>query len=322
MRQHTLTSASASASASISTSTSTSTSGHHDHPPPPYTLVPPTGSKALSAPAPAPAPASSLFYAQLSGLQSQIRQQQAARSSAQDRHDDLTLSLLVPHIEALLDSIAAISPSPSLVEATLIPDDAVDKSWRLSDPEGNKNGRFTKLVRVGEGNITMEGNEKHWPAPLETLDLTAPAKESNEWRWEKDKSSCEQKQNDSEAHLSWWSDEELARRLATHLQPTRETAFSESCRQTHDATVERSSREAKKTGRRWSLFKKDTRLSASKDSKPIHPSINDTTQPSALADSISMEVNAEETTFRRQNEMGIWESRTGWGLVVRVRIRT
>ncbi|KAG6017914.1 hypothetical protein E4U54_001242 [Claviceps lovelessii] len=293
-------------------SASASTSGYRENPPPPYTLVPSSiGTRASSV-------SSSLFSAQLSGLRDQIRQQEAARFSAQDRHDYQILSLLIPHVEALLNSIAAISPSPSLVEATLVPDDAVDKSWSLSDVEGNRNGHFTKLVRVGQNIKAMDGNERHPPAISETYDLAVRENDSNDWQRDKDEIP-ERKQTTSEAHLRWWSDEEMARRLAAHLQPARESASLD--RQTDQVQFERSSRETKKTGR-WSLSKRDTPHSTMKGSKPIHPSTNDTARSPAQSDDIRMMVNAEETTFRRQNEMGIWETRAGWGLVVRLHIRT
>ncbi|KAG5982016.1 hypothetical protein E4U55_002406 [Claviceps digitariae] len=290
----------------------TSTSASHDHPPPPYTLVPSsTGTRTSLA-----SSLSTLFSSQLLSLRDQIRQQQAARSSAQDRHDYLILSVLVPHVEALLDSIAAINPSPSLVEATLVPDDAIDNSWRLSDIEGNENGHFTKLIRV-ERSLKMEGNKKHPPALSETADWATQEKKLNEWEQGKDESH-ERKQNDSDAHLWWWSDEDMARRLATHLQPAPESASLD--RQTDHVDVECSSREAKKAGR-WSLFKKNSPRLAMQGSKLIHPPSDDSARSPAPSDDITMVVSAEETTFRRQNEMGIWESRTGWGLVVRVRIR-
>ncbi len=41
-----------------------------------------------------------------------------------------------------------------------------------------------------------------------------------------------------------------------------------------------------------------------------------------VEDDVSINVTAEEVTFRRENEMGISESKTGWGVVVRVRVRT
>lgn len=40
-------------------------------------------------------------------------------------------------------------------------------------------------------------------------------------------------------------------------------------------------------------------------------------QPTSLR---GMHVRAEHVTFRRENEMGIWESKSGWGIVVRLRL--
>lgn len=40
-------------------------------------------------------------------------------------------------------------------------------------------------------------------------------------------------------------------------------------------------------------------------------------QPTSLK---GMDVRAEHVTFRRENEMGIWESKSGWGLVVRLEL--
>ncbi|KAG5952425.1 hypothetical protein E4U53_000907 [Claviceps sorghi] len=289
----------------------TPTSGYHDHPPPPYAPAPSsTGNRASRA--------SSLFSAQISGLRGRIQQQQAARSAAQDRRDASMLSLLVPHIEALLESIAAIDPSPALVEATLVPNDAVDKSWRLSDAEGSGSGHFTKLIRV-EPSFGMEGDGAQRHALPETLVTAASARKMDEWGRTGDESHGG-KQRGSDAQLWWWSDEEMARRLAAHLQPARETASSEG-QKTGPVEVARRSQEAKTSGR-WSLFRKHTPCLARKASKPMRPPPDETDpSPAASSDGIGMVVDAEETTFRRQNEMGIWESRTGWGLVVRVCIR-
>lgn len=41
-------------------------------------------------------------------------------------------------------------------------------------------------------------------------------------------------------------------------------------------------------------------------------------QPTTLK---GMDVRAEHVTFRRENEMGIWESKSGWGLVVRLQLQ-
>jgi hypothetical protein len=40
-----------------------------------------------------------------------------------------------------------------------------------------------------------------------------------------------------------------------------------------------------------------------------------------VEEAVVMTVRPEEVTFRRENEFGIWESKNGYGLVVRVRTR-
>ncbi|KAG5931625.1 hypothetical protein E4U60_005938 [Claviceps pazoutovae] len=288
----------------ISTST-----GCHDHPPP-YTLLP-------SAIAGESASPSSRFSGQLLDLRGQLRRERAARSSAQDRLEDLLLSLLVPHVEALLDSIAAINPVPSLVEATLVPSDAVDESWRLSDTEGNQNGQFIKLIRVGR-HSKIPGEKKYLPNPTNsaTLDTMGQNQQVDYERGQSKDESHNGTHNGSDADLWWWSDEELARRLAGHLQPAPETASFE--RQTSHVEAGLS-KQTKKAGR-WSFFNKEARRMA-QNSKPMHLPSHGTTPSPAPSDDVSMEVSVEEATFGRQNEMGIWESKTGWSLVVRVCIR-
>ncbi|POR33828.1 UDP-glucose 4-epimerase [Tolypocladium paradoxum] len=102
----------------------------------------------------------------------------------------------------------------------------------------------------------------------------------------------------------------MARRLAKHLQPAR--AAPPVDRQTVRAHVAQAKESSKSS--RWGLFKKD---------EPPLPPPASSPAPSASAgrDAVTMSAGAEEVTFRRENEMGIWESTTGWGIVVRVRIR-
>ncbi|KAG6145223.1 hypothetical protein E4U28_001724 [Claviceps purpurea] len=290
---------------------STSISGCHDHPPP-YTLLSSTTASESASP-------SSRFSGQLLDLRWHLCRERAARSSVQDRLEDLLLSLLVPHVEALLDSIAAINPVPSLVEATLVPSDAVDENWRLSDTEGNQNGQFIKLIRV-DRHSKMSGDKKYPPDPTNsaTLDTTGQEQQVDDERGQSKDESENGMQNGSNADLWWWSDEELARRLAGHLQPAPETASFG--KQTSHAEAGLSKQTVKKAGR-WSFLNKETPRPMAQSSKPMHLPSHGTKPSPAPSDDVSMEVNAEEATFRRQNEMGIWESKTGWGLVVRVCIR-
>lgn len=280
--------------------------------PPPYSTVPASIGSSSTLPSTLPnqsyqsQTASSLFSTQLSGLRSQILEEQAARSSARDQQDIETLSLIVPHIEALLDSIARINPPPTLVEATFVPDEAIEKGWTFSDNEQKRTGEVRTLIRVGR-HLKIDGDKKQPRAGTTTTSEPDTIKEFDEWgRWT-DEDAAGSANSEAE---SWWSDEDMASRLGKHLQPKRATASVD--RQTVRAQVERN-KEAKKAGR-WSMFKKDepTKTPAA---------------PSSLApyqrplDDVGMAVNAEEVTFRRQSEMGIWESKTGWGLVVRVSIR-
>ncbi|GAB0134529.1 hypothetical protein EsDP_00002896 [Epichloe bromicola] len=270
---------------------------HVDAPPPPYTV-----------PGAAPGGRSpcSLFSSQLSGLRSLIQQEQASRSLARHRQDLETLSLLVPRVEALLCSIATVSPPPALVEATLVPEEAVDQGWTLSDSERRRSGHVTTLIRVPRRDVVMmDGDEERRPpgAP----DGPGAARENSGLDGHHpEKSGAGAGAGAGSDSWSWWSDEAMARRLAKHLQPSRATASA-----SDDGQVERG-KEAKKTAR-WSLFRRGD--SSAEASTPIPSS---SSQCHAPSDHIGMTVNAEESTFRRENDMGIWESKTGWSLVVRV----
>lgn len=285
--------------------------------PPPYSLGPSSSYSSSSIPATSftsgdPQQDSSfIFSTQLSSLRGQLREEQAARSTARDQQDGHTLSLLVPYVEELLGSIARIHPPPKLVEATLVPEGAIGAEWSFSDSEEKRSGEVRKVIHVGQ-DLDFSGDKKQAPIPpVSTGSSSSSARDQykfDEWgRWE----DAGEGTTASEAQL-WWSDEEMARRLAKHLQPNRATASVD--RQTVRAQVERS-KEAKKSGR-WSRFKKDD-LPA----QAAQPTARSASATKSHQDDISMSVKAEEVTFRRQNEMGIWESRKGWGLVVRVGIR-
>lgn len=234
--------------------------------PPPYTI-------ADEPCRPEPTAQPYLFSSHLSSLRAGIANEQAARHSAQDEADNLILSLLIPHVEECLASIATIHPAPSLVEATLVPDAAVDETWHTTDDDDRRDGIFNSVIRVSEHSKIPSVQKR---------------------------SSTSQSNNEL-----WWSDEDMARRLASHLQPARPTAAVD--RQTvreHVAQQKKSSR--------WGLFKGSSSSSS-------HPRIAQAT-PKTKED-ITMTVVADEKAFRKENDLGIWESKTGWGIVIRVKIR-
>lgn len=270
--------------------------------PPPYEF-PPASSSAPSIPADT---RSSLFAAHLTNLHSQIASERAVRTSVREQRDSQTLALLVPHIEELLSSIAAMHPPPSLVEATMVPDEAVDKAWRFIDSDNKLRGEARRLLRV-ERDLKLEGDRK--PSPRTEAEPEPQVGAFDEWgRWE-DKDDTTTPNSDA---VLWWSDEAMARRLAKHLQPDRPTARVD--RQTVRAHVAQAKEDRK--GSRWSLFKKD------EPPKPPPPSFASAPRHARDSDEdVTMTVRAEEVTFRKESDLGIWESKTGWGIVVRIRIK-
>ncbi|ATY60913.1 hypothetical protein A9K55_006786 [Cordyceps militaris] len=248
--------------------------------PPPYSREEP----ASSTP-----PDDSLFAAHLAAVRSQMRAQQAARASQQDRHDTQLLALLMPHVEAVLASVVgAEQQAPRLVQATLVPDGAVAADWTPAETDGGRPGETHSVVRVQ----TTRRPDK----------MAADSKTDGRARWGEHVAV-----GDDEAELLWWKDEDLAVRLAGYLQPApRSTPAPAVDRRTVAAQVT----EAKKTRSRWNILGS---RSSSSSTPPIPPAAS--TPAAEGDDDVSMLVTAEEVTFRRENEMGIWESSTGWGVV-------
>ncbi|KAF7547048.1 hypothetical protein G7046_g9125 [Stylonectria norvegica] len=257
--------------------------------PPPYSYSPEVSSPLTQE---SRVPASSLFSSHLSNLPLRILSAQAARTTARDQRDSETLALLVPPIEELLSLIAAMDPPPSSVEMTLVPENAVGEDWKFSDEDDVRS-----VVRV-RGNTKATGDKK---VAYETLPEAPREKGFDEWgRWKDDDESSSTAQDS----LLWWSDGDMARRLAEYLQPVQVD------RRAVKAHMEQA-KEVKKSGR-WSLFKKP---------EPPAQAPIPSRAPPKDEDEVTMTAKAEEVTFRRENALGVWEGRTGWGVVIRVNIR-
>ncbi|RFU81414.1 nad-dependent epimerase dehydratase family [Trichoderma arundinaceum] len=97
----------------------------------------------------------------------------------------------------------------------------------------------------------------------------------------------------------WWESESTARRLAKHLQPER-PAGPKSVQTPDNGRTNRN----KKSGI-WGLFRKSD--------EAVRPAVPAAEEPE---DGVSMTARAEEVTFRRENELGLWETMTGWGIVL------
>ncbi|KAL7928164.1 hypothetical protein V8C35DRAFT_318785 [Trichoderma chlorosporum] len=253
--------------------------------PPPYS---PSAGQASSAPVQRSdsLPALSIFSSHVAGLRNEITASQAARASARDDRDSRVLSLIVPYVEDFLASISEIHPTPRLAEATFVPDAAISAGWKFSDEEEKRAGEFRKLIRVRDDTKKNGGLKK------KEADGYVP-------------SSRSEKGGDDETSPSlWWENESMARRLAKHLQPQRPAApiNPQVCRG-------RNISQTKKSGI-WGIFKKSDEPARSRAPVAEEP-----------RDGVVMTAKAEEVTFRKENEFGLWETLTGFGIVVRVRIK-
>ncbi|KAF4471670.1 hypothetical protein FALBO_1405 [Fusarium albosuccineum] len=251
--------------------------------PPPYTESGPSVTAQSSQPS-----ITSIFSSHLNSLPLRILSAQAARTSARDQRDSEILTRLVPHVEDLLSSIAAMEPPPRVVEMTMVPEEAVDEHWVFSDEDQSRT-----VVRVQEDRKLVGGQKQ--PAKPERKQ---EEKAFDEWgRWE------DEAEDSTPRNILWWSDRDMANRLARYLAPEPVD------RRAGKAHVQQAKQEKKSA--RWGLFKK------AEPAPPPPPPV----QPREEEDPVTMTVKAEEVTFRRENEMGIWEGKTGWGLVVRIKIR-
>lgn len=252
-----------------------------------------------------------LFSNQLDNLRSQIQAEESARQDAREQLDTQTLSLLVPYVEELLSYVASVNPTPTLVEMLLIPDAAVGQDWKFSEPAEMKRGEVRRVIRV-KNDTKLASDEKRRPSPptvqssLFSSELSPDApREFTSWgRWDDDlPTSPSSRPNDL-----WFTDEAMAHRLAKHLQPAPKLD-----RATVRENVSTQKKPEKKPSRFGGLLRRDA---------PV-PFLDRTGLASGAAEKedVAMRVNAEEVSFRRENEMGIWESRTGYAIAVRVSLR-
>ncbi|KAK1720272.1 uncharacterized protein BDZ83DRAFT_455718 [Colletotrichum acutatum] len=250
--------------------------------------------------------------ATLNNLSSLLRETQAQQTARDTVTTTTLLPLLTPHITSLLTRLGTTPHPAILTELYLVPAAAVGSEWIIASDADPKAGQVAEVIRVepeaypdSKGRGDTKGQS------------TGSSYEFDEWgRWDENTNAGSSSSREGEW---WWSDEGLARRLAKRLQPEPRL----------DRTVVRAvveqAKEDKKAGR-WGLFRVGTDSSSSPSSSSSAPPpprqfIKPTSPSITFEENVSMTVRAEEVTFRRENEMGIWESMRGFGIVVRVRIR-
>ncbi|KAL8380843.1 hypothetical protein RB595_005234 [Gaeumannomyces hyphopodioides] len=302
-----------------------------DLPPPPYSESPGAGFSPTRPVGPLnPSLYTSHLAAHLSTLPARLRESQHARSTRQAASDLDVVERVLPHVEAFLADIVSLPRPPPAAELTFVPAPAVPPPWGLTGAaERRREGDLVQLVRLelpdpaavdgkggkgGGGSDVKNGTgsaaaaaaaktptsadsslrpERDWSSRTENL--------FDEWgRWGDDAAAS----GDQQAGSWWWRDESAARRLAAYLQPA----------------------PIVKTERRAVQAAVGGEESSSASSTPTSP--NPQSSPTVAAspilgqdESVYMTVRADEITFRKENDFGVWESMSGWGIVVVVTIK-
>ncbi|KAF6796475.1 hypothetical protein CSOJ01_13166 [Colletotrichum sojae] len=249
----------------------------------------------------------------LTSLTSLLRTTQAQQSALDTLTTTSLLPLLTPHLTSLLTRLGTTPHPPALAELVLVPAAAVGPAWQISSDADRQAGEVVQLVRVArepspdskESGGGGKESQRDAPPRYDAGSSSSASRGFDDWgRWDDDTSASSAKEDEW-----WWDDEALARRLAKRLQPEPNI----------DRTVVRARVEQvkeEKKASRWGLFRGSSEASSSSAPAPAPPH-----SPARQQDDVSMTVRAEEVTFRRENEMGIWEGMRGWSIVARVRIR-
>ncbi|KAK1493081.1 hypothetical protein CCUS01_13903 [Colletotrichum cuscutae] len=251
----------------------------------------------------------------LNNLSFLLRETQAQQTARDTVTTTTLLPLLTPHITSLLTRLGTTPHPPISTELYLVPAAAVGPEWIIASDADPKAGQVAEVIRVesepdpdskgrgdtkGQSTGSASGNA-----------VVGSSYEFDEWgRWDDDVNTGASTSREGEW---WWSDEGLARRLAKRLQPEPKL----------DRTVVRAvveeAKEDKKAGR-WGLFRAGTDPSSSPSLSssgppPSRQFMKPTSPSTTFEENVSMTVHGEEVTFRRENEMGIWESMRGFGIV-------
>jgi hypothetical protein len=125
-----------------------------------------------------------------------------------------------------------------------------------------------------------------------------------EWKREKERFGYGYVDEGGEEELWWWNDEALAKRLAAQLRPVQKAEEREL-----PARPVLKNESASSKGSFWSRGKRKE-----KEVERV-PVIVEKRE-----DRVVMDVQAEEVSFRLENDCGLYESHSGYGIVVRVKV--
>jgi hypothetical protein len=299
--------------------------------PPPYSLVPLDEQPASSSSQLQfhPSSLTSHLHSHLSALPDRIRQTQQAHSTQQTQTDIWILDHLVPVIESFLADLGARHTAPHLATLTLVPNSAIPPDAELSGMEDMlQRKEVSRVFRVDvmeEGQGKGGGDSKGGAA-------AAARSEFTDWgRWEEPGSMAQ-----GPPELLWWKNEAMARRLASYLQPLAKPKPRPAVQSPVQAAVEqRIPAEKAKKNWGWGRWRGDQAPEASPAASAAgSQGARGTVEGGDIAGvptrgvvvdderRAEMDVTTEKVAFRRENDFGIWESMSGWAIIVAVKVRS
>ncbi|KAI1781247.1 hypothetical protein F4818DRAFT_398483 [Hypoxylon cercidicola] len=290
--------------------------------PPPYTAIP-TNTINIDE-FPINSFTSHLQY-HVKSLPDRIRTAQQARKVEQAFSDASLLDRIVPTVEGFLAEVGARHHPVPLATLTLIPATSVPKNAVLSGSEDMKRrGELSRVVKVsveGTSKDSKSSSDTFKPQSTSEDPSWSSGQEFSDWgRFGGTSSSIGDTSEDSET--LWWRDGEMARRLANYLQPKKEKKAPVERNSVVQAVVEQRippKREKKgwSWGRRGSA-KSPPEAPEERTDVNVRP---DEPREEQAEDDATMMATAQEVVFRHENELGLWESFRGWGIVVAVRVK-
>ncbi|KAK7752651.1 hypothetical protein SLS62_005420 [Diatrype stigma] len=266
----------------------------------------------------------------IASLPGRIRASQRARTAQQRLDDTLLVDHIAPAIEELLIDLGAQGGTVTpLATLTIVPDGAIPPKAELSGLSEMRSrgelGRVSK-IRLSDHDKREEkdGEEKDGPPAFSKFTFASAASSSLPF------SSPDYSATD----LLWWRDEAMARRLADCLQPKVATTGKRpqaeripSSTSAVQAAVEKEvPSEKQRRGWGWGKWRNgrgDPPQGAgarAATEATVSPGLQQEQQKAQGGDGACMIVEAQEVAFRVENDLGIWESIRGWGIVVTVTV--
>lgn len=274
-------------------------------PPPSYSeATVPAGSQSRSPTHPEKPNAADPIDELVGRLPSLIRERQRSQASQRLSEDDALVQHMVPLIQEFFldfstDSHTRNSRESLSMELMLVPQDAArrDQGWTLAGLSERK--EQCAFFRLNE--------------------IAAPDK----LKWVSKNGESVQVHDDAAGtDTLWWGDEEQALRLASTLKgivtPERPQG-SEAPRDVHveeQEPAEQSDSKGKSPARSFFGLSRKSRSPI----EPTAPKIQAKSFATVSLGSAKVHVEAEEVTLRRENDFGLWESSSGWAIVINATI--